>query len=657
MQFLSASSAIVALALSVPALLVLYLLKLRRRPLRVTSTMLWESATKDLQANEPLRWLKPSLLFLLHLAILGLLAGALGRPVARGGGGDLHRVVLLLDRSASMGATDMEDGSTRLDAAKKRASALVDSWRGSGREMALVTFASDAAAITRFTASPGLIRDALREVRVTDQPADLERALELVRALAGRTAEDSGGPTPLSVVLLSDGSFETQDPLSLPGVQLRFEPVTPRENATDNVAIVHASARRDPKDPAVVRVFGRLAGTLPEPVSVPVTLSLDGVALQRRVVEVPERGKSVGVVFEAPISGGGVATLSLGREDDLRCDDLAALVLAPPRKPSVLLVRGDRPGAKAEDDGDAAPWVLQDVLEEMGLASLRVVSTSSAENLTLDSGEKLDLLIFDGVAPSTPPAIPTICFGQSPSIPGLKATESTGPPVGVVLWDRAHPLLRAVTLDGVIATRTLKFSLDRTLLPQGWSFAELVQGPDAPLMLFAESKGVGHVLVGFSPADSNWPLQFSFPVFLANAVDALTLRAEGDIGRSVTTTQAARIRASGGPGAVVFKGPTGSGSDREIEGEPLDGWLSVGVLEHAGVYTTDSPRAQDKVVAVNLFHEHESALGIEKSIDVAGGAFRTPIGEGTRELWMYFILAAAALLVVEWILFGVRMRV
>ncbi len=655
MQFLSPGSAIVALSLAVPALLVLYLLKLRRRPLRVTSTMLWEIATKELQANEPLRWLKPSLLFFLHLAILALLAGALGRPAARGGGGEQRRVVLLLDRSASMGATDMRDGSSRLDAAKKRASALLDSWRGSGREFAMVTFASDAAAVTRFSASPGLIRDALRGVTVTDQPGDLERTFELVRALAGRSAEDSGGPTPLSVVLLSDGSFEMRDPLSLPGVDFRFEPIVPEDNATDNIAIVHASARRDAKDPTLIRFFARLAGTRPEATSVPMTLALDGVTLDRRVVEVPARGGSVGVVIEAPISGGGVATLSLGREDDLRCDDLAALVLTPPRRPSVLLVRGTDAAASPPDA--AAPWVLQDVLEEMGLASLRVVSASTAESLTLDAGEKIDLLIFDGVAPLTPPLIPSICFGRSPNLPGLTTAEGQDSPVGVVLWDRAHPLLRGVTLDGVIASRSLRFSIERGSMPEGWSVVELARGPDSPMLLHAEFKGVGHVLVSFSPEDSNWPLQFSFPVFLANAVDALTLRAEGDVGRSFTTTQAVRLRATSGTRMIVLKGPTGPESDREIDGEPLDGWLSAGVLEHAGVYVTDSPRALDKVVAVNLFDERESALGVEKSLDITGAALRTPSGEGTRELWVYFILAAGGLLVVEWVVFGARMRV
>ncbi|MFY7874007.1 MAG: dihydroxy-acid dehydratase, partial [Pirellula sp.] len=55
---------------ALPLLLALYLLKLRRRPLRVVSTLFWPRASEDAQVNVPLRWLRPSWLLLLHLLAL-----------------------------------------------------------------------------------------------------------------------------------------------------------------------------------------------------------------------------------------------------------------------------------------------------------------------------------------------------------------------------------------------------------------------------------------------------------------------------------------------------------------------------------------------------------------------------------------------------------
>ena len=72
---------LLAAAVGGAVILALYVLKLRRRPVRVSNAHLFERAAKDLQANVPFRMLRANLLLLLHLLILALLALALGRPV------------------------------------------------------------------------------------------------------------------------------------------------------------------------------------------------------------------------------------------------------------------------------------------------------------------------------------------------------------------------------------------------------------------------------------------------------------------------------------------------------------------------------------------------------------------------------------------------
>ncbi|MBY0261197.1 MAG: VWA domain-containing protein, partial [Phycisphaerales bacterium] len=149
MTFLDPVPALIAGAVAVPALIALYFLKLRRKPLKVSSTLLWEQAFSDLQANVPLRWLKVSWPLVLQLAALVCLLLAFARPTVSGGAGAARRVVIVIDRSASMSAGDGrlaaaagEPARTRLDEAKDAALKLIDELRrgggGAGRPAAMV---------------------------------------------------------------------------------------------------------------------------------------------------------------------------------------------------------------------------------------------------------------------------------------------------------------------------------------------------------------------------------------------------------------------------------------------------------------------------------------------------------------------------------------
>src|SRR5438045_3487868 len=114
-HFLNPLTALIAAALAIPALLVLYFLKLRRREMVVSSTLLWKKAIQDLQVNAPFQKLRRNLLLLLQLLLLLMLCLALSRPVSNYTPGAGKMTVILIDRSASMSARDM-NCRTPLDA-------------------------------------------------------------------------------------------------------------------------------------------------------------------------------------------------------------------------------------------------------------------------------------------------------------------------------------------------------------------------------------------------------------------------------------------------------------------------------------------------------------------------------------------------------------
>src|SRR5437660_12853265 len=105
-HFLNWAAAAGAAAAVIPALLILYFLKLRRREMAVSSTILWRKAIQDLQVNSPFQRLRRNLLLLLQMLLLLLLCLALSRPVANYSPGLTKLSVILIDRSASMSAIE-----------------------------------------------------------------------------------------------------------------------------------------------------------------------------------------------------------------------------------------------------------------------------------------------------------------------------------------------------------------------------------------------------------------------------------------------------------------------------------------------------------------------------------------------------------------------
>src|SRR3984893_15521355 len=96
-----------ALGVTLPIVVIFYLLKVRRHDEEISSTFLWNDLIRDLAAHEPLQRLKTSLLLLLQLVALALITFAVARPYSEQPGQKPVQAILLLDGSASMQAKDV----------------------------------------------------------------------------------------------------------------------------------------------------------------------------------------------------------------------------------------------------------------------------------------------------------------------------------------------------------------------------------------------------------------------------------------------------------------------------------------------------------------------------------------------------------------------
>ncbi|MBL4809377.1 MAG: BatA domain-containing protein, partial [Phycisphaerales bacterium] len=80
MNFLAPIAGLIAGGAGSVLVILYWMLRLRRRPVRVSSTLLWKRAIRDVEGNIPWQMIRPSVLLFLQLIAVILLATAIARP-------------------------------------------------------------------------------------------------------------------------------------------------------------------------------------------------------------------------------------------------------------------------------------------------------------------------------------------------------------------------------------------------------------------------------------------------------------------------------------------------------------------------------------------------------------------------------------------------
>ena len=183
---------------------------------------------------------------------------------------------------------------------------------------------------------------------------------------------------------------------------------------------------------------------------------------------------------------------------------------------------------------------------------------------------------------------------------------------------------------------------------------ELASGRLGPSIVQLSEGGRRRLGVAFSPADSNWPLDIAYPLFLIQAIEHYTLGASSHRDAFANTRSNATVSIGSGSGTLELEGPVPLSAD--IPPAQSDGTrrVSLGIPERAGVYRDEQGNA---VLAVNMMLSGESAVATSDTISIAGRVLSSGRSmQGHREIWHWFVIAAAVLLTAEWFLFAGRMR-
>ena len=458
-------------ALAAPVVLA-YLHRLHRTKRAMSSAILFRAIRDARPASHRARS-KLRHRLSLALMLIALIAALFALAGPHGSSQHGARVIVVLDRSASMGTR--EGALDRLTEAGDAAKAVVER-TGDDDEVALVTAGG----------SPAI------EVAPTRHHADVLAAIDaVVRRGAGGDNRDDAMAFSLadglcrddrrtSIVIASDGG------VTVPPTRCKVQAL-PVGKVTANAGIAGLSARSI-DGLGTYDVHLAVAATKPEKLDV--TLTADGSIVDVVAFDIPASGQAERTVRET-IDRGHLLVATIAAGDSLALDDRAEAPLASDGPVSVLLVT-TKPQSLTAEALRVHPRVALDVAKPGALPS-------AAHDL---------IVVEDAPGGPLPPASHVVALGVplagAPLALGDKATSK-----GIVRWDYDAPYFRYVDLRDLIITNA-------SVVTGGHTIADSASGPMIAMAAWGNRE---LVQTGFSVDDTDLTLRAAFPNLMANFVD------------------------------------------------------------------------------------------------------------------------------------------
>ncbi len=641
---ISATVLLQAAALLGGVVVVFYILKLKRRPIAVPFSPLWQRILRDKDATTLFSQLKRLLSLLLQLALLALMLLALGdpRPAVTAVSG--RHVVVLVDASASMKAIDVPQEPapegpsgeqraprTRLDEGKAKLKETILGLSGTDRML----IAQMDAGVTPLSTMTGEVSDlvhGLDAVRASDVRAELGPALRFaLDALRGLSSPE--------IVVVSDGGLgeavDGQGPVELGDVKLSFVPLG---TGGRNVAVTGFSVRRYPLDKSRYEVLLDVANTTDAAADVDVELFGDGALID--VVRL-KLGPKESVSRTYRNLSGADRTLEarvklVGGKDELPVDDHAFALLPERRRARVQVVTAGNMYLEAA-------LLLDEYLEVVSVAPEKYPHEG-----------KFDVTIFDGVAPPRADGSGHVLYlapAQDEHTPfklGDALKSDKGFPLGFDELDDKHPIVRHVSLGdvNVSAARALETTEKKDAV-----IGKTLRG-DA-LLIAGKRKGHKFVAIGFELGKSDLPLRIAWPLLLLNVIGDFVEEDASYLG-SYRTGTVWRIPASGAGKTAKLVLP--GGAARTV---PVKDGRAVFRGQDAGFYSLVLEGGTVELAA-NLSDPRESDITPIPELAVVGKRAGELVGFTVgvrRELWLYFLALVLTVTAIEWLTFHRRWTV
>lgn len=608
MNFLAPASFL--FALTIPVVVVFYLLKRRRVVKLVSSTLLWQKFLAETQASAPFQKLRRNWLLIIQILLLLLAVLALSRPYFRTKAAASDLRVLILDASASMQSTD--ESPSRFEQARKQALAWVDSLR-EGDKMVVLQVAANTEVKQSQTSDKAALRRAILSCNAIDSPTRLVPALKMAESLVRDYGDKNSNP---EIHLFSDGAVPDSSVFDNKTLPLIYHKIGRDAN---NLGITALDVRPNFEDPTQRAVYASIANFSTNTLETELDLTLDGqVAAAPRPVTV-KPGEILPEVFFATQTNDGVFTVRSTSKDDLAADNEASIVSLLPHPVKVLLVtHGNQPLEKALRVVPDMDLTVADDLKNDGLA--------------------YDFVTLDGVVPTIWPKGNVLAI-QVMQTNWFESVSNVDLPV-IVDTRHDHPVLFSLNLDALRVFKSL------VAKPPSWGVS-LVDSQQASLIIGGDLGRQRILWLGFDVLDSNWRRHTSFPEFFQNAVDWLN---------PATIRNRQLLVHAGDPFRLALTQPVSSaqitlpdGGVRTLQVDTNATEIVFGDTFHQGKYRL-KVGPSETVFCVALLDEAES--NIKPRDELQFGKYTrvsaSTVHRANLELWRTIAAIALCVLLFEW---------
>lgn len=359
------------LLITIPLLVLLYILKRKYREEVIPSTLLWNEVYKNTRANTPWEKLRKNIMLLLQIIILLLLILSLMRPFLNFGGKTYKNIILVIDNTASMSAEYGDE--SRLEEAKRLAKEVLSSTKDDTNTY-IISFDGNSNLLQNGDFNKDISNEVISSISQSYNTGEISESLSFVKAIGEGIEED------YEVIAITDKDF------SLGDVNGK---VVSLANSGVNASIDNISHKfLEDKVRVIATITNRGSGEYSGDFSL-----YDGEELISVETLDLKEGENKTLTFNLPSIKSEFLRGELSRKDMILEDNTYNHVIGKKKVNKVLIV------------------TEQNLFLEKAFASIQnteVYKTNSASNLT--SEDNYDLYVFDNVTPDIMPSKGSILF-------------------------------------------------------------------------------------------------------------------------------------------------------------------------------------------------------------------------------------------------------
>lgn len=616
----------VALAVFIPGIILLYLLKQKVVNQKISALNLWKEAYENVQASTPWEKFRNNILMYMQIAALLLLILALMSPYITGSGSEYSNVLIIIDNSASMSGLYSEDES-KLDVAKEQAADYVNS--NDGTRYTIMTVSNTPELIISGSDDKGRVSDAVNNIETTDIAGSLDQAASMVQSLVAAWKS-------YKVIAFTDSSANMQN-INCEVVDLSIQ--------GNNGAI--QSLSHTVSEDGTVKVMARVDNYGSNSLNTDVNLYIGNKLYDIQNVTV-EAGESSIVYFKDIASGKYNSILAgntpylmaeLNSKDMLAGDNIVYDILDNGSENKILLVTDKN-------------TFLEKALKISGSQTIDKVQPKDAEAADI---EEYSLVVYDGVLPGELSETGNIIFINPPASDVKKETEGWQKDIFIYGKKSKSSVIR--TLKGNVTEYIEDYSFSSLdvfgFKTPKWAKAFFETGSKLSAGYLGNYNGKMVAVIGFDLHNTDFPLQTEFPIFMYNLLrETMSARiAEKSV---YNAGEAVSIQKKGKSEKVVVTKPDGTKENYNLEG----GTVVFADTIDAGLYSIKEDDGE--MYFIVPFPEEESDV-LKETVITSDKNTKTDVnktlsGSISKKMVVLPVLALLlVLLMAEWIVYRKRL--